>query len=502
MTQPEAMRTVEYLYGIDIVDGNDAWAMFCASADGDLVEISRLLEKDSRLVNSQYAYQFPLHLATWQNQVESVRLLLDRGADIGHSRWWYRSWDRLLPLAESRGFTEIATMLEATMESRFCYDSDFAAIAEAASVSDLNRVAALLNQAPAQVLAADAKGQNLVHLAVTTHDRRLVDLALDSGADINHRRADGMTPLLLAIHGDHLRRWTDSSAIRSWVMAGYLLSRGAEDELCVAAALGDEARAMDLLAAQPELATQLNAARHSPLFYAAKAGQTKIVKLLLDRGADPNSPEWNAETGAALHGASGENHLDVMELLLRRGANPNSELDSCGDCLTIVKHYHDGQHEKAHDLLRRYGARPAIYERSPADLIDELRRAATADELSFGAADYLSIILAHNEVESVDDCVRLSGQQLITSLTAETGFPRSRAMVDRLIKDGLNIRATDWCGQTLLHLAAKSNVPGDLLQALVDHGADHEARDLEFNATPREHAAMAGKLDNLKFLPD
>jgi hypothetical protein len=49
MTQPAVMRTVEYLYGIDIVDGNDAWAMFCASVAG----ISRLLEKDSRLGNSQ-----------------------------------------------------------------------------------------------------------------------------------------------------------------------------------------------------------------------------------------------------------------------------------------------------------------------------------------------------------------------------------------------------------------------------------------------------------------
>ena len=36
MTQPASMRTRSYLYGVDKVNGFDAWKFFVACADGDL----------------------------------------------------------------------------------------------------------------------------------------------------------------------------------------------------------------------------------------------------------------------------------------------------------------------------------------------------------------------------------------------------------------------------------------------------------------------------------
>ena len=102
-TQPEAMKTKAYVYGVDSLDGNDAWALFKACAAGDLAKVKELLAKDRRLANAQYWYQFPIHMAVREGHAEIVRLLLEQGADPGQSRYTYNSWDKLLLIARERG---------------------------------------------------------------------------------------------------------------------------------------------------------------------------------------------------------------------------------------------------------------------------------------------------------------------------------------------------------------------------------------------------------------
>ena len=63
LTRPAAMDTDRHVYGVVPVDGRDAWALFCACAAGDLDGARSLLGRDPNLVNAQYWYQFPLHMA-------------------------------------------------------------------------------------------------------------------------------------------------------------------------------------------------------------------------------------------------------------------------------------------------------------------------------------------------------------------------------------------------------------------------------------------------------
>lgn len=44
-TQPVEVKTKAYIYGVDILDGNDAWALFYASAKGDIASVFTLLKK-------------------------------------------------------------------------------------------------------------------------------------------------------------------------------------------------------------------------------------------------------------------------------------------------------------------------------------------------------------------------------------------------------------------------------------------------------------------------
>src|SRR5215475_4826693 len=96
LTQPEEMKTRSYVYGVEKLNGYDAWALFKACALGDLGKVKTLLRKDQRLVNAQYWYQFPIHKAVSAGHTEIVKLLLERGADPGQSRYTYDSWDKLL----------------------------------------------------------------------------------------------------------------------------------------------------------------------------------------------------------------------------------------------------------------------------------------------------------------------------------------------------------------------------------------------------------------------
>ena len=501
MTQPLAMRTTDYRYGIDIVDGDDAWKMFCAAADGDVKTISRLAKKDPRLVDAQFWYQFPLHLAAWQNQIEAAKRLLELGANIGHSHWWYRSWDRLLPLLQQRDFTEMASLIQTAMQERFGYAPDFEPLKKAAVERDLKVVGKLLKKRPKLIHASDARGNNLIHLATATEQRALLDMALLAGADIEHRRADGMSPVLLAIHGNQWHFWNGPKANRRWAMVGYLLGKGAKLELSSAAALGDVKACRELLDSDPGLATQLNSARQSPLMYAARSGQKETLQLLLDAGADPNVPEWLSETGAALHGASGENLLDVMEVLLEHGANPNGEVDSSSCCLGIVKYHHKGKAQKARKLLRKYGATLPVYHLSPKQLTAELKAGKVREELQHEVVSYLAAVMDADQPELVDHYVKVCGNEPVEMLTSVGGVPRSRAMLEKLIEHGLDINRPDWSGCTLLHtLAECSWAKRPVVEAYLDNGADLEALDLEHSATPLGRAAMAGQLKMVKWL--
>src|SRR5262245_23859289 len=125
LTQPQEMMTKRYVYGVDVLDGNDAWAMFEAAAAGDSARIKTLLAKDARLVNAQYCYEFPLHMAVRQGHADVARQLLAAGADPGQSRYTYSSWPGLIQMARDRGHSSIVAALERALISNFTYSPDF-----------------------------------------------------------------------------------------------------------------------------------------------------------------------------------------------------------------------------------------------------------------------------------------------------------------------------------------------------------------------------------------
>ena len=87
-TQAQARRVT--------VDGDAAWQLFCASADGDLEAARRLVSADPTLIYAQLTYTWPIDLAMREGHLDIVRLLHD--ADIA----------RRMPFAVGRHYTRVS----------------------------------------------------------------------------------------------------------------------------------------------------------------------------------------------------------------------------------------------------------------------------------------------------------------------------------------------------------------------------------------------------------
>src|SRR5690349_3035882 len=104
MYQPDALKT-RTPWPWSPGAGTDVWAMFVASAAGDLEAVRRLVAADPSLVRAHYEYRTPLSFAVRENRIEVARFLLDHGARP-------LALGNMVELARDRGYDEMAALLE------------------------------------------------------------------------------------------------------------------------------------------------------------------------------------------------------------------------------------------------------------------------------------------------------------------------------------------------------------------------------------------------------
>ncbi len=102
----------------------------------------------------------------------------------------------------------------------------------------------------------------------------------------------------------------------------------------------------------------------TPLYKAAVQGETEIVRVLLEAGADPNLESRGEDEGTPLCAAACWGRTDIVRLLLQHGADPNEvETKERGPMTALAWAQHGGYAEVA-ELLLEAGAHPSKHERS------------------------------------------------------------------------------------------------------------------------------------------
>ena len=504
MQQPAALKTTDYLPW-SRGRGVDVWAMLVAAMNGDLETIRALEARDPGLLRCELDYLTPLHFAVRENQLAVVKYLLGKGV-----RPVFSFEGQMAEAARVRGYEELAVFLEGWLLEHFQIRPEGDAIAAAIKDFDAARVKELIDTRPELVHAADKMGNQPIHWAVLTRQIGLIDYLLSRGADIMARRPDGARPLDLTNGDYHYRAWyrdLPPTGLQSHhVVLGWLIGRGAYCDISVAAKIGWYDRVKELLDADPGLANSLpdHVGYYSglPLSNAAANGHLEVVKLLLERGANPNQPEPGiAPWGKALHSAVGGKHYAVAKLLLEHGADANAMVESSGDVMHMAKFV-----RASPELVELIT--PHVTKRDPDIIAYEADETVLAGILAADPAapveHFLGRLISEDlrpqlELVLTSQPDILRRQRMLSAAWWDSATFASGEQARWLLDRGLNPRLANWLGMTMLHrAAAKGKI--DVAEVLLEFGAELDAVESEWASTPLGWAVRHGQKEMVAFL--
>jgi ankyrin repeat protein len=233
----------------------------------------------------------------------------------------------------------------------------------------------------------------------------------------------------------------------------------------------------------------------APLKNAAARGHLEVVKLLLERGADPNLPEEGiAPHGHALYSAVYNGHHEIAKLLLEHGAFPSPPVESSADALSIAIRNSDAKmvellcsygSYRSVELLAYYGdvqTAAAVFAANSALANDP---GALENAAGQGHEPFVRLMLRYQPDLASRIAVGVRSQDPQESV-------KTHELTELLFDYRMNPSRPDWLGITPLHQFARK---GDVENARIflNHGADLDARDEDIRSTPLGWAAKFGR---------
>ena len=299
-------------------------------------------------------------------------------------------------------------------------------------------------------VAAGAAGDAPLADAAERRDQRAVRALLAESAAVDGRQPDGATALHWAAH------WNDVATARLLIAAGA--------DVNAANDLGVTPLALAALNAGAELAAALlqggadpDAARpggDTVLMTAARTGNPDLVRSLLAAGADVRrTAHFKAQT--PLMWAASEGHAEVVELLIAAGADVHAR--SVWGTTALLLAARNGDIETARALLDGGADVNAAEPYLPVDARVDVEESQTSGRTPLLVASA--------------SLVATSGWEYRLDVEPST----HEALALFLLERGADPDVPDSVGRTALHAAVETG-KADLVRALLEHGADPNAR--------------------------
>jgi uncharacterized protein len=335
-------------------------------------------------------------------------------------------------------------------------------LADAAMKRDVAAVRALIAQ-KVDVNAPGTDGTPALHWAVRVDDVATARLLIGAGANATMTNRYGLTPLAIA------------AANGSASMIAVLLDAGAD-------------------------VNALDPAGETALMGAARVGKADAVTLLLDRGATIDLPDSTYQQ-TALMVAVRENHPEIVSLLIARGASVQTKTRVGRTPAWVLPNSVPGF---GHGIGIVRGGLPDRGLRAPIP--------GAMTPLLFAARDgRLEIVRTLLDARANINVVDANGITPLIAAITNNHPDVARFLVER----GADIKTADWYGRTPLWAAVETRNMDvdnatfenaidrapflDLIQLLLERGADPNVRMKEVPPIRREFLRITGSLSWVDF---
>jgi ankyrin repeat protein/beta-lactamase regulating signal transducer with metallopeptidase domain len=461
-----------------------------AALDGDINKVRSLISKgaDVNEKDEEGRGRTALHCACEKGHAEVARLLISKGAHI-HAIGWRNtplhfaamSGDKAtVELLLSKGadinaknnagrtpfFEAVASLAPGrgeVVELLVLKGAKVPALHLAAWRGDVERLRKCLRDGT-DINSKDDAGCTALHVAVNSGKKDIVEFLISEYASVHSRDTYGVTPLYYAaIHNNE-------------EIADLLMAKGADanagDEKGITLlyyAVWDESKdAIRLLMSKGANVNAKDSAGYAPLIYAIWEDDKDMVELLIDNGADVNIEDNDGYT--PYYWASMDASKAIVELLTAKGAAPLSTIHVAARAGNLAK------------------VKGLIQEGTDVDATDKS-----------GETPLFSAVLADNDDVAkflLDKGADVNAQNKLGRTPLHFAI-RGRArmsMVELLISKGADVNTRMRRGSTALHLACAGGQK-DIVELLITKGADVNARTTggpRVGRTPLHAAATGG----------
>ena len=543
--------------------------------------------------------QTPLYAACIGNHLEVVNLLVDAGYDINHqdkdgktplhvafennesdlANYLITQYCANTEIRDKENWTPLHTAIDRGyynysqhLAQFLCQDvgTEVSWIQlQAACFQENTKYVKFLLDAKTNVNHNSSAGHSPLHIAVTKSNINIINLLLDQNVDINNKTIDCKTPLHIAVENGeetiiqtllaqdadtNLKDALGNTVLHLAVQSKYeikpcLLRAGvskrslfpASHQLC-------SIQTVQKIIEHGANVNAVNSIGLTPLWFACSDGQEQLVKILLEKGADPNIADKNNDNSlhAVMYGqcsagttqevmhhcvninaankdgatplllACSTAQAESVRLLLEAKADPNIA-DADGDACLHAAIAAGCSKGTLQEIIDNGGDVNAVNNRG---------RTALLMSCSFGQIDSVNVLLGAGADPTLADekgisCLHAAidgrcnketfhalldhGVHIDTKTKDGTNAllsacRREQSEVVRfLLEAGADVNASKPDGDTILHVAVSSNCSKETLQCIMHHGAVVNAVNSN-NETALFLACGSGQEESVKVL--